>query len=135
LRDGEIAELQAIAKDGAALRDVADMGLRLFEPFRTFVEEDARRVRTSANHRAISATLTEQRRMDPGIARIVSAAFYDGNLLTQEDRAQAADNDPPPFVVADGLPRSPVVVVDFKHVSATGAASPAERSRPRFHNP
>jgi superfamily I DNA and/or RNA helicase len=28
-----------------------------------------------------------------------------------------------------------VVVVDFKHVSATGSGAPAEQKRPRFHNP
>jgi hypothetical protein len=135
MRDGEIGELERIARDPKALRDVADMALRLFEPFRTFVEEDERRQKSNPSHRQISATLTEQRRMDPAIARIVSNAFYKGELLTEEGRAKEAVDQAPPFNVTHGLPASPVVVIDFKHVSATGSRAPAERSRPRFHNP
>lgn len=135
MRDGEIGELERIARDPKTLRDVSDVALRLFEPFRTFVEEDERRQRSNPSHRQISATLTEQRRMDPAIARIVSNAFYDKKLLTQEGRAQAAVDQSPPFNVIDGLPASPIVVIDFKHVSTTGSITPVERNRPRFHNP
>jgi hypothetical protein len=135
MRDGEIAELELVARDPALLRDVADMALRLFEPFRTFVEEDERRFAGNPAHRPISATLTEQRRMDPAIARIVSSAFYDNKLLTQSARAEAAEKENPPFTVIAPLPKSPIVIVDFKHVSATGSGARAEQTRPRFHNP
>ena len=135
MRDGEIAELEQVARDPASLRDVADMALRLFEPFRTFVQEDERRSLGNPSHRAISTTLTEQRRMDPAIAKIVSASFYDGKLRTLPERARAADDETPPFEVLEPLPRSPVVVVDFKHISATGSGARAEQMRPRWHNP
>jgi hypothetical protein len=135
LRDGESTEIAALAADADRLRDVVDTALRLFEPFRTFVEEDERRLLANPNHRTISHTLTEQRRMDPAIARVVSEAFYDGHLQTQADRARAAIEALPPFDVVAPLPASPVVVVDFKHVSATGSREPAERPRPRWHNP
>lgn len=135
MRDGEVNELERIALDPAALRNVADMALRLFEPFRTFVDEDERRRRSNPNHRAVSSTLTEQRRMDPAIARIVSDSFYDGKLQTHAGRALMAAEGAAPFTVMGGLPASPVVVVNFPHVSATGSSSPAEVSRPRFHNP
>ncbi len=135
MRDGEIVELEQIARDEGAMRDVADLALRLFEPFRAFVEEDERRFLGNANHRPISSTLTEQRRMDPAIARIVSDAFYEGKLKTQEGRALAAETEAPPFAVLPPLPASPVVVVEFKHVSATGQGAHAEASRPRWHNP
>lgn len=135
LRNGEASELTALAADANRLRDVTDTALRLFEPFRTFVEEDERRLLANPNHRTISGTLTEQRRMDPAIARVVSAAFYNGKLLTHAQRAQAALEKPPPFEVIAPLPASPIVIADFKHVSATGAPESVERARPRWHNP
>ncbi len=135
MRDGELAEMEQLAKAPDSLRDVTDMALRLFEPFRTFVEEDERRAQGNPGHRPISATLTEQRRMDPAIAQIVSNAFYEKRLETMPARTKKALNEAPPFAVLGTLPKSPVVVVDFKHVSATGSGAHMERNRPRFHNP
>lgn len=135
MRDGEIAELEMLASDPDALRDVADTALRLFEPFRTFVEEDERRAQLNPGHRPISSTLTSQRRMDPSIARIVSRAFYDDRLTTTSDRTDEALTKPPPFDVLTPLPLSPVVTVEFKHVSSTGDRAHAERGNPRWHNP
>ncbi|WP_287149975.1 AAA domain-containing protein [Mesorhizobium sp.] len=105
--------------------------MRLLEPFRTFVEEDERRNRVQPGHRPIAATLTEQRRMDPAIAEVVSKAFYKGTLRTEERRARAAVEEAPPFVHLGAMP----VVVDFPHVSSTGRSDALERSRPRWHNP
>jgi hypothetical protein len=135
MRDGEIDELNGIAKDANALRDVSDTALRLFEPFRAFVEEDERRLSASAGSRPISSTLTAQRRMDPAIASIVSEAFYDGKLKTTPERIADALSIPPPFDVLDPLPTSPIVIAEFKHVSATGLGAHAEVGHPRWHNP
>jgi hypothetical protein len=135
LRDGEVADLVAIAEDATMLRSCADMALRLLEPFRTVVVEDERRKKVNAFHRTISSTLTEQRRMDPSIAHIVSEAFYDGKLTTTQKRIAESDNELAPFEVQQSLPASPVVVVDFDHVSTTASRSSAEVRRPRFHNP
>ncbi len=135
MRDGEIAELTEVAADPDALRATADMALRLLEPFRSFVVEDERRKLANPDHRPVSSTLTEQRRMDPAIARVVSQAFYDGKLLTAKDRIERSRAEPPPFDVVAPLPASPLVVVDFPHVSRTGSSARAEHDRPRFHNP
>ena len=135
MREGEIEDLKAVATDAAALRTVADYALRLFEPFRTIVVEDEQRRRRNPSHRPISHTLTEQRRMDPAIATIVSEAFYDGLLITESKRAAAAVSEPAPLEQLGRLPRSPVVVVNFPHVSQTGRRHALERSRPRWHNP
>jgi hypothetical protein len=97
LRDGELDELDAVSADAPRLRETADMALRLLEPFRTFVEDDERRAVANPGHRRIAATLTEQRRMDPAIAEIVSKAFYHGRLTTEARRAHAAENDEPPI--------------------------------------
>ncbi|NKF31278.1 DNA helicase, partial [Pseudomonas sp. BGM005] len=78
LRDGELDELQEIAKSDERLRDTASLAVRLLEPFRTAVTEDENRALANPGHRAIAATLSEQRRMDPAIAEIVSKAFYQG---------------------------------------------------------
>jgi hypothetical protein len=135
MRDGEIAELEQIASDAETLRDVADTALRLFEPFRTFVEEDERRSHLNPGHRPISSTLTAQRRMDPAIATVVSNAFYEGRLKTTPGRVTEALDGPTPFTVLAPLPHSPIVTVEFKHVSATGVGIHAERGHPRWHNP
>lgn len=135
LREGELDELDIIAADDGGLRQAADTALRLLEPFRTFVEDDERRALVNPGHRPITATLTEQRRMDPAIAEIVSRAFYVRKLTTEARRARAADEEESPVLQLGALPRSPVVVVDFPHVSSTGRSEAIERSRPRWHNP
>jgi hypothetical protein len=135
LREGELDELDIIAADDGGLRQAADTALRLLEPFRTFVEDDERRALVNPGHRPIAATLTEQRRMDPAIAEIVSRAFYVRKLTTEARRARAADEEESPVLQLGALPRSPVVVVDFPHVSLTGRSEAIERSRPRWHNP
>ncbi|MGO9430302.1 AAA domain-containing protein [Rhodoblastus sp.] len=135
LRDGELDELDAVSADAPRLRETADMALRLLEPFRTFVEDDERRAVANPGHRRIAATLTEQRRMDPAISEIVSKAFYHGRLTTEAGRTRAAENDEPSIIQLGALPKSPVVVVNFPHVSSTGHSSEIERGRPRWHNP
>lgn len=135
LRDGELDELDLIAGSPDALRSLTGLALRLLEPFRTFVEDDQRRALSNPGHRPITATLTEQRRMDPAIAEVVSKAFYGGRLTTEAKRARQAETDELPMVHLGALPKSPVVVVDFPHVSSTGRDSASERGRPRWHNP
>jgi hypothetical protein len=135
LREGELEELERLAREPVRLQETGKLALRLLEPFRTFAEEDERRSLTNSSHRPISAMLTEQRRMDPAIARIISEAFYKKKLKTQDKRAKAAETERPPFVSLAPLPASPVVVVNFKHVSASGKSHPIELGRPRWHNP
>ncbi len=135
LRDGELDELERVAQTPERLREVGNVAFRLVEPFRTFVEDDERRARENAGHRAISSILTEQRRMDPAIARIISNAFYKNKLKTQDQRAKDAESKPPPFRHLLSMPASPVVVVNFDHVSASGRGPPVEREKRRWHNP
>jgi superfamily I DNA and/or RNA helicase len=73
--------------------------------------------------------------MDPAIARIVSKAFYKGKLETLPKRRIAAETEVPPFVSQGPLPASPVVVVDFPHISMSGSSDRLERGYPRWHNP
>ena len=105
--------------------------------WREIREEDERLRKASSAHRSISATLTEQRRMDPAIARIVSEAFYDGDLTTSKHRDKSTKESPSPVEHIGPLPASPVVAVNFRHVSSPrrGAASAPEQGRPAWHNP
>ena len=135
LRDGELDELDNFIGNADKLRDMSSIALRLLEPFRTVVEDDERRALANPAHRSIAATLTEQRRMDPAIAEIVSKAFYRGQLTTEDKRAKAAEESLSPVVCSGALPSSPVVVVEFPHVSSTGRPEPFERAKPRWHNP
>ena len=134
LREDELEKMHAISCEPAILKETTDLALRLLEPFRTFVEDDERRSLVNKGHRQIAATLTDQWRMDSAIAEIVSEAFYDRKLKTAQ-QAMATETEIPPFVHLGMLPVSPVVVVDFKHVSMTGQKRSAERGQPRWHNP
>jgi hypothetical protein len=135
MREGELDELEPLRADPTALRETAGAALRVLEPFRTIVEEDERRAASNPNHRSLAATLTEQRRMDPAIAEIVSKAFYGGRLDTELGRKRSAESGEPPIIHLGALPKSPVVVVDFPHVSSTSHGFGIERGRPQWHNP
>lgn len=134
MRNGELTELGELASDEGQLREISDTALRLLEPFRTVVVEDERRGRLNTGHRPVSSTLTEQRRMDPAIAEIVSRAFYSGTLVTEAGRAAEAKSEPEGFICRN-LTTAPVTLVDFPHVSSRGMSSAYEQNRPRFHNP
>jgi hypothetical protein len=135
MRNGELESLGTIRLDPDKMKEVGALASKLLEPFRTFVEEDEKRTGANTSHRRIAATLTEQRRMDPVIAQIVSDAFYAGDLTTENGRRKEAEAGPMPFDHLAPLPLSPVVVVDFPHVNATRNRERLERAKPRWHNP
>lgn len=135
LRNGEMEAWDDLRADPSKLREVGVLASKLLEPFRTFVEEDEKRLKGDASHRRVAATLVEQRRMDPAIAEIVSKTFYGGALKTAKERRDEALTSKPPFTHIAPLPNSPIVVADFPHVNATGSRQSLERSKPRWHNP
>lgn len=115
--------------------DILLRAQRFVEPFKTVVEGDERRAAVSGQPQLLSATLTVQRRMDPAIAELVSKTFYGGTLLTDEGRAAEALTGASPIQCSAALTASPIVVVDFPHVSATRRREEAERAGPKWHNP
>jgi hypothetical protein len=131
LDEQDVDDLRHIVRDESTLEGAATRARKLFEPFRYIAEEDERR----GGPRRISATLTEQRRMDPAIAQIVSTAFYHGQLTTESLRAEVEQHGARRFRQLAPLPGSPVVIIDFPHVSKTGQARGLEQDRPRWHNP
>jgi hypothetical protein len=131
LEDDDEARLRDLVEgDPARLRATAERAVRLFAPFQTLVEEDEQNGRTRTGHRRISAMLTEQRRMDPAIADLVSTTFYKGELKTSASRYRAL-KDPPPLTHLTPMSSSPIVVVDFPHVSAPVAGEPVAREDTR----
>jgi len=72
--------------------------------------------------------------MDPHIARLISACFYDNRLDTSEKR-KAEASELLPFSFGPDFPTSPLVIVDMLHVSRTGKAQSVESDRPRWNNP
>jgi|GEM_PF-551991 len=138
LRDGELDEVEGLLKAGpATVRAAAQEARGLLDPFRAIVEEDDRLRKTNSAHRRVSAILTEQRRMDPAIARIVSEAFYAGDLTTSGARIETALQGQDLVEHQGVLPASPVVVVNFRHVSNPRRGEPpaVEQGRPPWHNP
>jgi len=64
-----------------------------------------------------------------------SCLSYKGTLVTDAVRTKEALDGPSPIVCGAALTASPIVVVDFPHVSATKKSDAAERAGPKWHNP
>lgn len=120
---------------GSEAKQLCTRALRLLELFRSAVETDEAHATESSALRRVSTVLSEQRRMDPAIAHLVSTVFYDGGLKTETGRAKASVSEPLPYEILDGMTASPIVVVDHPHISAMQRPEPAERERRRWHNP
>jgi hypothetical protein len=133
--DSGLDKLIALAKDDAELTKIRTMAIRVFEPFRALVVEDeSRRAVAAGARRSASSELLIQHRMDPKIAHLISACFYNGRLQTSPHRKTKA-SEALPFSFGADFPVSPLVFVDMPHVSRTGKAKPVESDRPRWNNP
>jgi len=130
--DSDLEGLIRRSKEPRQLAEIGSLALNLLQPFKTFVKDDESRA-AGASGRRISSILNEQRRMHPAIARVVSEGFYGGALKTAEDREREAAK-PLPF---DTLPEfsSPIVFINFEHISKTTKAEGYEKARPRWINP
>lgn len=133
--EAALDQLGEVLKDSARSIDVIDSARSFIEPFRSVVEEDERRLAASPHQESLSATLTEQRRMDPAIAKLVSETFYAGKLRTAQSRIDEAEAGVTGFAASAALTSSPLVVIDFPHVSSSKKAQGLERTKPKWHNP
>lgn len=120
--------LRALVSDDERFKITIGRANRLLEPFRTMVTEDEQFHQVKGDrHRRISMTLTEQRRMHPTIAKVVSEVFYAGQLTT----AKADEPRPVPFETNDKMPAHPIVVVDFPTLQSTNRKDPFEKKQGR----
>jgi AAA domain-containing protein len=108
-------EVEAGGEDfGRACADTLTT-LTLFE---SIVEKElARQKRTGNKGRAIARRLTEQYRMHPAIARIVSRCFYDGELTTNRKKEEKFLSSALPFLSTDPkrLPEYPILFIDLPY--------------------
>jgi AAA domain len=104
--------------------------------FETLVEGEFSWQLGHRNHRPIARKLTEQHRMHPAIAKIVSDCFYDGLLKTNPEKTEEYRKGVPPFGSADprALPETPLVFVDMPYVREQHGYRGGDRA-PAWSNP
>lgn len=128
-------ELATSLTDDAFLASVSQSAIRVLQLFKSLVVEDeARRPMVAGAKYSVSSELLLQHRMDPAIAELISACFYNRKLETGIKRIEAS-SDPLPFSFGNGIPQSPILFVDTGFVARTGSGADVERGRPRWHNP
>jgi serine/threonine protein kinase len=135
LKDEAIEELfeevDADTDFGALCADA----LRLLTMFETFVEKEFDRQKNAKKGMPIARRLTEQRRMHPAIAKIVSDCFYGGELTTNPKKA-ALYRSKTPIVgrwSADAVFK-PVTFIDLPYVRKEPQCGCEDR-RPPWNNP
>lgn len=95
--------------------------------FETWVEREFLRQRRARKGAPIARRLSEQYRMHPAIARIVSECFYDGGLSTNSKKAKSFFETPSPVISSNPrvIPDLPIVFIDipFGREEAPGGRS------------
>ena len=117
----------------ADLCAIAQTKLFLFE---SLITDEFQRQSDGGQGPAIAKKLSFQHRMHPVLARIVSEAFYEGELKTHSQAAERFGVGPCPIVSTrpDLLPDLPLIWVDTPYVQATKGARRSEYE-PNYHNP
>ena len=135
LRDEAIEDLfeevDADTDFGALCADA----LRLLTMFETFVEKEFDRQKNAKKGMLIARRLTEQRRMHPAIATIVSDCFYGGELTTNAKKA-ALYRSKTPIVGrwSTDAEFKPVTFIDLPYVRNEPQCGCEDR-RPPWNNP
>ena len=137
LRDQGIDDVFREVEDGGddfgrACADTMSV-LTLFE---SLVEGELKRQKIGRSGRPIARRLTQQYRMHPAIARIVSSCFYDGELLTNPDKEKKFLTTLPPFVSIETtrLPEYPIVFIDLPYSREEGPGGRTGDRAPPWSN-
>ncbi|MFC2255006.1 AAA domain-containing protein [Labrys portucalensis] len=109
--------------------------LRLLTMFETFVEQEFDRQKRSKRGMPIARRLTEQRRMHPAIAKIVSDCFYGGELTTNPKKG-ALYRSKTPIVGkwSASVQFRPITFIDLPYVRKEPQCGCEDR-RPPWNNP
>ncbi len=131
--DEVLDELAGDAPDFPALCSLAIDCVMLFE---RLIEAEFQLQKRKATARPIAHRLDQQHRMHPAIARVVSKAFYDGELKSHADTEKrfATATAPVKSSAPARLPDKPIVIVDMPYVQKEIGLKAAELP-PRWHNP
>ncbi|WP_206241650.1 AAA domain-containing protein [Novosphingobium terrae] len=131
--DEMIAEFLEEDYDLAALCGETARALLLFQ---TVIEQEFGRQKKGKPGRPIARQLSQQHRMHPVIAGLVSECFYDNELTTHPDCEARYRQSRAPFGTTDAaiLPMAPIVVIDMPYLQKTIGKRSAEKLPP-YHNP
>jgi hypothetical protein len=135
LKDPAIEELfeevEANTDFGAMCADA----LRILTMFETFVESEFERQKGTKKGMPIARRLTEQRRMHPAIAKIVSDCFYGGELTTNPKKAALYRSNMPIVGSWSSTVRyKPITFIDLPYVRNEPRCGGEDR-RPPWNNP
>lgn len=124
LKDLSLEELIDEVEESPDFPAVCSRAIEIFQLFETFAERELERQRINSRRgMPIARRLTEQRRMHPAIAKIVSDCFYEGMLTTNAEKAREyLTSDPKVFGTFVGKTFKPISFVDLPYV----------RSNPKF---
>lgn len=122
--------------DSAAFPRLCSEALRVLTFFENAIEAEFRRQSRRQSGRPIAKKLTQQHRMHPVIASLVSRCFYNNELATHVDCICKYETEARPFTSLDPtrLPLTPIVVIDMPYVQATINMRGGD-CYPRWHNP
>ncbi|HZS53842.1 MAG TPA: AAA domain-containing protein [Bryobacteraceae bacterium] len=111
--------------------------LSILSLFETFVEKELARQKQKGKGRPIARRLTEQYRMHPAIARIVSRCFYDQELKTNQAKEKKFLSNHAPFISLDAkrLPELPVVFIDMPYAREEAPGGRSGDRAPPWSNP
>lgn len=137
LRDQTIDEvvdlIDDVEFDFAPLCAKAIKFLSLFE---TLIENQIAWQKNRPKARKLASVLSQQHRMHPTIAGIVSKTFYESELETHHSAASRFENEEPPFRSSNTarLPNSPLVMINMPYVQSELGKKFGDQS-PSWHNP
>jgi superfamily I DNA and/or RNA helicase len=105
--------------------------------FETFVERELSRQKKKDIGPRIARRLTEQYRMHPAIARIVSKCFYERELETNAKQAAKFATEPSPVKSINPalLPDKPIVFIDMPYAQEEGPGGRGGERAPPWSNP
>ena len=116
--DDDLDEIEDDQFDLPALCGEASRSYLLFE---TLIEREFRQLTRDHPGRRLARPLSRQHRMHPKIAALVSNAFYNDDLKTDDGAADRFADGAPPFQSVDPavLPDAPIVIVDMPYLQST----------------
>ena len=126
-RDAGLEELRPVLEDESKLRAVCSLAKRLILPFETIATEQLERQRAAGARRPVVSQLTDQHRMHPAIADLVSHSFYGDALRTDPACVVKFAGASTPFTfLNEGLPKSPIVVLSLPYAQKERGAEDAK---------
>jgi hypothetical protein len=118
LKDASMEEIfDEVESDDIDYGQLCSEALKTLVLFETLIEDELAWQDNHPKQRPIARRLTEQHRMHPAIATIVSDCFYSGSLHTNARMAEEYRTQKPPFRSIDPrtLPETPIVFIDMPY--------------------